>query len=405
MSQSAVRSLWERSSTVLARPQVILSVYMLLTIVASVQEFSLPLTAEHFTHYNNYLIFRQSFFHLIHSQDLYVRYPAEHWDFFKYSPAFALFMGAFAYLPELPGLLLWNALNVGVFFLGIRSLPFSDIKTKSAVLWFVVVEVLTALQNGQSNLLVAGLLLLAFGLLERRKIALATLMITMTVFIKLFGVVAFSLFFLYPDKKAFFFWSLCWMALFALVPMAVIPSGQLVALYQGWWRLLRMDYEGSLGVSVMGWLHSWFHFDPRKNVVTLVGVILLCLPLMFVRRFTELIFRLLFFCSVLIWIVIFNHKAESSTFIIAAAGAALWFFSQETNWLNTALILLAFVFTCLSPTEFFSRSFRTNVLAPYTIKAVPCILIWMKIVYELVSGRYAPSARLGVVHDSIVVER
>ena len=45
-----------------------------------------------YTHYNNYIIFKQSYFHLIENKDLYTLYPNEHWDYYKYSPTFSLLM-------------------------------------------------------------------------------------------------------------------------------------------------------------------------------------------------------------------------------------------------------------------------------------------------------------------------
>lgn len=79
----------------------------------------------HFTDYNNYVIFRRSWFHLINGTNLYSVYPDEQWDFFKYSPTFALFMGSIAYLNDYIGLSLWNVLNGASLFFAIRMLPFN----------------------------------------------------------------------------------------------------------------------------------------------------------------------------------------------------------------------------------------------------------------------------------------
>ena len=80
---------------------------------------------------------------------------------------------------------------------------------------------------------------------------------------------------------------------------------------------------------------------------------------------------------------------------------ALWYFSQERSRLNIGpRAALAFVFTSLSPTDVFPRCAFGEFFVPYAIKAVPCILIWVKITYELVraatgrgcSGQYCCSA-------------
>jgi hypothetical protein len=93
-------------------------------------------------------------------------------------------------------------------------------------------------------------------------------------------------------------------------------------------------------------------------------------------------------------VVIFNHKAESSSYVIAMSGAALWFFSQAPSWTNRTLIALAFVFTTLSPTDVFPRWLSASFLVPYAVKAVPCILIGAKITYDTatMAERTAPEA-------------
>jgi len=363
--------------------RLLLAGYLLLAWIAAIQQWSLKRPGDPYTHYNNYIIFRQSFVHLAGHQDLYTQYLAEHWDYFRYSPSFALAFGAFAWMPDLVGLVLWNTLNVAVLFLGWMALPLRDDRVRLAAAWFAAVEVMTALQNAQSNVLIAGLLLLAFSFLERRQLALAPLMIVAAAFIKLFGLVAFSLFLLYPEKKKFILFSALWGIVVGLLPLVVVSPAELVRLYEGWWGLLSMDYAGPAGLSVMAWLQSWFHLNPPRAIVTLVGMALFCWPLMQVERYRDFNFRLLFLCNVLIWVVIFNYKAESSSYVIAICGVALWYVSRTRNWMDLALVSIAFIFTCLSPTDVFPSSLSAAFFVPYSIKAVPCILIWGKVIHEL----------------------
>ena len=370
-------------SSFLKSRRLLLAGYLLLALIAAVQQWSLKRPGDPYTHYNNYIIFRQSFVHLAGHQDLYTLYLAEHWDYFRYSPSFALAFGAFAWMPDLAGLVLWNTLNAAVLFLGWMALPFRDDRVRIAAAWFAAVEVMTALQNAQSNVLIAGLLLLAFSLLERRQMAWAPLMIVAAAYIKLFGLVAFSLFLLYPEKKKFILFSALWGIVVGLLPLIVVSPAELVHLYESWGRLLAMDYAGSAGLSVMAWLQSWFHLNPPRAIVTLVGMALFCWPLTGVERYRDFNFRLLFLCNVLIWVVIFNYKAESSTYVIAICGVALWYFARTRNWIDLALVSIAFIFTCLSPTDVFPSSLSATFFVPYSIKAVPCILIWGKVIHEL----------------------
>jgi hypothetical protein len=366
----------------------LLAAYLLLAAVAALQQWSLERPGDPYTHYNNYVIFRQSFFHLIGQQDLYVERLAEHWDYFRYSPSFALAFGVFAWLPDVAGLLLWNTLNAAALYFAWTGLPLRSERIALAAGWFVAIEMMTALQNAQSNVLIAGLLIAAFSCLERRRVAAGTLLIVIASFIKLFAFAALALGVLFPEKKKFVMLSVAWTAAIGLLPLAVVSPAQLAALYASWWTLLATDYAGSTGLSLMALLTAWFGASPPKDVVILLGAAALGAPLLLRQRFGDFGFRLLFLCDILIWVVIFNHKAESSSYIIAVCGVALWFFSQERTRTNLVLVVLAFVFTCLSATDVFPRFLAAAFFVPFAVKAAPCVLIWAKITYELLTGSF-----------------
>src|SRR5258708_7221732 len=93
----------------LQKPQALLVVYVILAIIATIQSYyggvkKFGTLSFYFTNYNNYQIFKYSFFHLIGRADLYSLHLNEHWDLYKYSPAFALLFGALAWMPDIAGL-------------------------------------------------------------------------------------------------------------------------------------------------------------------------------------------------------------------------------------------------------------------------------------------------------------
>ncbi|MCF2506891.1 DUF2029 domain-containing protein [Dyadobacter sp. CY107] len=343
-----------------------------------------------YTTYNNYIIFKQSFFHLIERKDLYVHFVEEQFDLFKYSPAFALIFGIFAILPDIVGLSLWNILNAAVLFFSVYYLPRLDMRTKGLILVFVIVEFLTAVQNEQSNALIAGLLLFTFGFLEREKYWLASFCLVSTIFIKLFGIVGLALFLLYPNKFKLTYTTAFWVVLFTLLPLLVVDMEQFIFLYKSWANLLANDHSISDGLSVIGWLKTWFGLNVNKTYVSVAGAILFCIPLLRIKQYINFVFRMLLLASIMIWVVIFNHRAESPTFIIAITGVALWYYGQKQKPENYALLVLAFVFTTLSPTDLFPRFIRNEWMKPYVVKAVPCILIWGKITYDLLFAKLSP---------------
>jgi hypothetical protein len=363
-----------------------LYVLVIVTVAISLQKYFSG--TKHFwdgdyTHYNNYLIFKNSFRHLIDNVNLYAEYPREYADFYKYSPSFALLFSAFYFLPDWLGLTFWNLTNTLVLFFSIKCLPQFKNSTKLFVIYFIILELITSLQNSQSNALITGLLILSFVSMEKQNYLLAGLFIMLSVYIKIFGLVACVLALLYPGRIKLALSCLFWGVPFAFLPLLVISPAELFDQYNNWLMLLKSDNDLFYGISVFGIINSWFGIEPSKPIVLIAGIVLFLIPLFRINKYKDYFFRILMLSSVLIWMVIFNHKAESPTFIIALSGCVLWFVSSETNRLNISLIVLAFVFISLSPTDLFPKFLRTDFVVPYSLKALPAVLIWLKIIYEM----------------------
>jgi len=333
--------------------------------------------------YNNYVIFKYSFPHLLKGINLYALHPNDHWDLFKYSPSFAVFMGLFAYTPDYIGLNLWLLLNSLLLFAAISQLPFSH-KAKVLLLWFLAMEQLTSMQNCQSNGLLCALIIAGYNFLNKGKIHWATLMFVAASFIKIYGGAAFILFLFYPDKLKFILWSVLWTVLLFLMPLLFTPWHTLLWQYQNWWVMMKADQTVSYGISVIGWMHSWFAVD-NKLLILGTGALLFLLPLLRFNMYSKPLFRLLYLASLLLWIIIFNHKAESATFIIAVSGAGIWYFCQRPTPGHKVLLWLVFVFTCLSFTDIFPPFIKEHFVRPYAIKAVPCIILWVVLIYQLLT--------------------
>jgi len=152
--------------------------------------------------------------------------------------------------------------------------------------------------------------------------------------------------------------------------------------------MLSHDYNISYGYSVMGWLYTWFGVLVNKYVLIIIAAVLLFAPLLKTGNFSNYYFRLIILTSLLIWLVIFNHKAESPTFIIAMAGASIWFVSSDKSDLNIVLFILAIIFTSLSPTDLFPQIIREKYTIPYSLKVFPMILIWIKINFDIYYNKY-----------------
>ena len=98
----------EKLEKIVSVKRVIIALFVLFSVAASVQSLLItktnPVNGIEYNGYNNYTIFERSFHHLKNNQDLYVLYPLEHWDLYKYTPAFSVFFGFFSLFPDWLGL-------------------------------------------------------------------------------------------------------------------------------------------------------------------------------------------------------------------------------------------------------------------------------------------------------------
>jgi hypothetical protein len=392
LSKTSLLRTWQTRSL-----SILVLAYVLISVIAAAQgllagpKIYVP-GGRPYIDYNNFRIFKFSFYHLVQGRDIYQLFPDDHWDLYKYSPGFALCFGLLSWMPDVIGLFLWNLINALCLVAGVRLLPGLDDEKKSWILLFCLLEMLLSIQNTQSNGLMAGLVVLAFALAERRNYMLSTLCVVFSFYIKLYGALAFVFYLFYPGKLRLIGWSIFWMVFFAVIPLAVVSGPQLLFLYKSWLHLLLNDRSASIGLSVMGLLESWFHLTGSKNIVTLGGMALFLLPLIHIRRYGDLTFRLLYLASVLIWMVIFNHKAESPTYVIAMSGIGIWYFSQRPDPLNRVLLILSFLLISMSVSDLVPAPLRNGFIRPYGIKAVMAVVVWCRIVYEQLFLTYKPLA-------------
>ena len=370
----------------------ILTLYVVLTIVASIQCYYgniIPAghTGKIYHNYNNYIIFKNSFIHLLEGKNLYGYFPNEQWDLYKYSPTFAFSFGLMAGLPDFIGLVIWNLLNSLPLALGVLQLKHLTRRQKFYSLIFCAPELLNNMQNAQSNGLVAGLFILTFASLENRKYFASAFFLVFSIFIKIYGGIGLLLFAFYPGKRRLLFYTLVWFLLLGASPLLVRTWESMAGLYTSWGNLLQTDQVHSTGLSVMSILKTWFKVNVPNIAVEGIGALLLLLPLTRRAKYKEYGFRLLFLCACLIGVVIFNYKAESATYIIPFCGITLWFFSSSKTITKKIIFIGSFCLTSVLTSDLVPRAVRL-VGDAYYFKAAASLFVYICIFYELFSEKY-----------------
>jgi hypothetical protein len=341
---------------------------------------------------NNFVIFRAAYVHLVAAKDLYVAYPAEHVDLFKYSPTFAFVFAPLAALPFDIALLGWNLLNVLLIYVAIRQvLPASQ---RLVAIQLAGIGIVTTIDGTQSNGLVAALIVLAFAALERDRLAAAAAAIAGGALVKIFPLAAVAFAIPRRDRWRFAIIGLAVAALFVLLPLVVTTPESLVAQYRSWYAMGATD-AADRGASVMRLLHLAVGYDGPNWPIQLAGTALLLLPLvMKPDRWADAGFRRYFLASLLVYAVIFNHKAEQPSFVIAVVGVAIWYAITPRSMLRE--ILTGAVFISTGPV--FMTVIAPGVIAdqidgPLLFAAAACTVAWLAMqreLFELVTEPASP---------------
>jgi hypothetical protein len=339
--------------------------------------------------FNNYLMFARPFHNLIRNKSIYGLHPTLYLDNYKYSPTFAWLMGPFYYLPDPVGILLWNLLNTAVLLAGVHvylaNEPDADRHRRVALL-IIFAEGLITAQNMQSNNLIVGAVLLGVAFLRKGQAGRAAFFFVLCGFIKFYGIAAALFFVFYPNKIRFLVAMVLWCVVFALAPLTVLPWDNLRSEYIAWFQVV-VESKLGLFVSVLGIAEYWFgmaRIDANLRLIEMTGAILFLLPFLRFRHWANPLFQKRLVASFLIFIIIFNKMAESPTYVLAVVGVALWWLTlPQPSRFDVLLLVLVIVFTSLSPTDLFPRFIRESIFQPYSIKAVPCVLVWCRIQYQL----------------------
>lgn len=325
--------------------------------------------------HSTFTIFRQSFVHLAHHQNLYASYPAEQGKHpvhrFKYSPSAAMLFAPLSAVPSPLALLLWNTLNVGLLIYALtRLLPRAQANLALLVL---VPEVFVAIQASSSNGLVAALIILAAMAFWDGRLRTAALAVTTGTAIKIFPLGALIFGLMRPRRSATLLALFVAVLMVAALPLLVVHPGELLQQYQ-WWAIIEQGDAQDLkfGLSIMRQFRQWWEVSWTNWVVQLIGMVVFLTPVALRRdRWNEASFLTALLSSLLIFVTIFNHQAERQSFVIAATGCAIWFACDRITIERCVLLALALI----------------------GVPTVPYLVVWLVMQVELCRGAEPRAAR------------
>ena len=381
---------------IISNPKFIFGIYLIVSVASAIAKYlGGPLK------YNNYLIFKKVFYNTLDQKNIYLLIPDFHFDSNHYGVFFSVLIAPFALLPDWLGMILWNIANTLVFLFAIHKLPFSTAK-KAFFAWLCLQEFITAAVSLQFNIALTGLLMLSAVYIYERKEMQSAISIMIGFFVKLYGIAGLSAFFFVKNKWKFILSLIGAGVLLIILPMLISSPHFGIQSYADWFQSLseknssnqvlgnRQDY------SLMGIVRRVLGDASISNLTFLLpGMAVFALPYLRIKQYKNLPFQLMILASTLLFIVLFSSGSESPTYIIAVAGVMIWFLMQKKkSALDIGLLIFVIILTCFSFSDLFPQFIKDEYIMKYSLKALPCCIVWFRVIYELMTKDFEKDYQL-----------
>ena len=342
----------------------------------------------------DYSIFYHSFWHAWQQMPLYIIYP-EDGNYFLYGPLFTVLMAPLAVLPYQMGRLLWMLIITVVPFWSIRKTCFTRYQ-QVFILWFVAAEAYLCTLDSESNSLILAILIFSFYLIDKEEDRWAALLIALGTTTKLFGIVGLAFLPFSHHKLKLIGWTAAWTAILLVLPMLVFGVDYIAQQYLAWYDVLvhkneLNQFAAGQNVSLLGIVRKVSGCATYSDLWLMIpGMVLFALPYLRFNQYQHMAFRQTILASVLMFIILFATSSENYGYIIAMTGVAIWYTAapwKRSKW-DVALMVLAFILTSMSSSDLFYKPLWREVIKPYSLKALPVTIIWLKLTYELCKRDY-----------------
>ena len=344
---------------------------------------------------NNYLIFKQVFWHVIHQLPLFVHYPAEYFDLNHYGPVFSLVIAPFAVLPTWIGMLLWLVALTLLLFFAVRRNVFTEYQ-QIFIYWFCAHELLNGVQMQQFNIAIAAIILISYCCIEKEKDFWAAFAIMLGTFVKLYGIVGLAFFFFSRHKEKFVLSLLFWAVIMFVAPMIISSPEYIIGQYHDWYvELVQKNsdnmFSQGTNISLLGLVRKISGCATYSDLWLIIpGMIAFALPYLRFNQYLNQAFRQTILASTLMFVVLFSTGSENSGYITPVIGVVIWYTAAPWKRSNCdiALMVYVFFFCTMAHSDLMPSFIRDEWMRPYGLKALPVVIVWFKLCYEICTKDY-----------------
>jgi hypothetical protein len=216
-------------------------------------------------------------------------------------------------------------------------------------------------------------------------------------FVKFYGIMGLAFFFFSKHKIKFIGSLILWAVVMFVAPMLLSGPEYILSQYHDWYfSLLEKNNENlfSLGqnISLLGIVRKVSGCATYSDLWLIIpGFIAFVLPYLRLKQYGNEAFRQTLLASVLMFTVLFSTGSENSTYIIAVVGVAIWYTAapwKRSKW-DIALMVYVFFFCTMAHSDLVPRFVREEYMKPYGLKALPVVIVWLKLCYEMYVKDYA----------------
>lgn len=346
---------------------------------------------------NNYIIFKHVFLHVKEQLPLYVAYPEAYFDVNLYGPIFSLVIAPFSVFPDTVGAILWGMANALFLYVAVRQLPLT--KTQQyLILLFSANELMGASSYFQFNTAIAACILLTYACIHKGKDVWAAFFVVLGTFTKLYGIVGLAFFFFSEHKVKFLISVLLWSVLFFVLPMLISSPSYIIGSYVEWFESLSHKHANNVqfqqgvllqDISAGGFIRRVLHWPEMKNIYVFgPAVVLFLSQYIWLKYRRNRYYQLYILCTTLLFPVLFSSSSEACTYIIAFPAVCIWYVAAAPLQWRHILFGCIVVVCSFSHSDLFTPWVRQNIAVPYAIKAFPCLVLWLLIIYQVLTRHF-----------------
>jgi hypothetical protein len=264
------------------------------------------------------------------------------------------------------------------------------------IMWFCIQEILNCVLDAELNTLVVSGIMLSFLLVEKEHDHWATFFIAMGTMTKLFGIVGLAFLPFSRHKSRLLLAYVGWVVVLAVLPMAVFGPSYVWQEYHEWFDVLvhkneLNQFAAGQNISLLGIVRKISGCATYSDLwLVIPGLIAFVLPYLRFGQYQFTAFRQTILASVLMFLILFSTCSESYGYVIAMTGVGIWYTAapwKRNRW-DIALMVFAFIITSMSPSDLFPKPIWRELIKPYSLKALPVVLVWLKLIYELYTRDY-----------------